>query len=73
MAKQTPFLVSLRGDEAYARYLDRLLRKARRAGAPVESLNQLGEYALAVLGERHGLKAPPRARKVGTNQHGEPK
>lgn len=73
MAARRPFVVALRGDDAYTRYLDRLLKKLRSEGVRVETRHQLGEYALAVLGLRHGLKAPPRGKPIGANQHGNPK
>lgn len=73
MPSQNPFLVALRGDEAYARYLDKLLKTLRAEGVQVETRHQLGEYALTVLGLQHGMKAPARAKKHGTNQHGPPK
>jgi hypothetical protein len=65
-------LIALRGTEEYARFLDRLQAKVRKAGASGDTLTDLAELALAELAERHGVKAPKRAGAVGTNQHGEP-
>jgi hypothetical protein len=73
MPSQNPHLVALRGDDAYARFLDRLLRRVRAHGTQIETRHQLAEHAIAVLALGFGLTAPPRARPVGTNQHGEPK
>lgn len=73
MPSKMAALVTLQGSDEYARFLDRLLKAVRAAGATVASRHQLAEHALALLGVQHGLKVPPRARPVGTNRFGEPK
>lgn len=65
MPSEHPFLVALRGDEAYARYLDRLLKAARKRGVRVETRHQLAELALAEMGCRYDLMAPRRLPKPG--------
>jgi hypothetical protein len=62
-ARQAAPLVSLRGDGAYARYLDRVIRALKNdRGTTVANYHQLAEHALVALGLQFGLKAPPRTR-----------
>lgn len=64
----------IRGDEAYGRFLDRVLKAEQKAGSTVRTRTELVEIAVNALAlGRHGLKAPPRAKPLGSNQHGEPK
>lgn len=70
MPSQMPILVALRGDERYAKYLDRLLRAVRKTGVEnVETTHQLGAHALEELGKHYGLDAPPRTQPHGTNRY----
>lgn len=69
MPSQHPHIVTLRGDETYARALDRLLKTVKARGVQIDTRHQLAEYALTVLGLQNNLKLPPRTRPVGTNQH----
>jgi hypothetical protein len=63
MPKQAPHLISLRGDEAYARYLDRLIKALKKQGVMIESHHKLADHALVVLGLSLNLKAPPRMKR----------
>jgi hypothetical protein len=69
MPSKLRFLVALRGDDVYERYLDGLLKAVRKSGVEVETTHQLGEHALAELGSRFGLAAPPRSKPHGTNRY----
>ena len=71
MPSQHPVLVALRGGEAYGRYLDRLLKEARKRGHTTASRTELADLALSTLGAQWGIVAPRRVAPVGSNQHGE--
>ncbi len=74
MPSTTSFVVALRGDDTYRRYLDRLSQAVRESGVQIgEGPHALAEYALVVLGLQHGLIAPRRCRPRGTNRYGEPR
>jgi hypothetical protein len=64
MPKQAPHSISLRADDAYKRYLDRLIRALKKErGTTIKTYHQLADYALAVLGLSLNLKAPPRMKR----------
>lgn len=64
----------IRGDLAYGEFLDRVLAAERAAGVPTRTRTELVERAVnAYARDRHGIDAPPRAHRLGTNQHGPPK
>lgn len=63
-------LATLEGTEAYCCYLDRLSKALAAEGRPPGSHLRLVEIALAELGSRHGLVAPPRAPKLGGRRPG---
>lgn len=69
MPSKLRFLVSIRGDEPAAQFLEKLLEAVREDGADVETFHQLGWHALVALGERYGLEVPERARPHGTNRY----
>lgn len=72
MPSKDPALITLRGEAAYARALDRLVKTLRAQGVRISNRSQLADYALTVLGLQHGVKLPPRVMPVGSNQHGPP-
>ena len=73
MPTAKPALVPpLRGEPAYAAYLDELEAEAARRGHP-PGRTALAELARARLGKAWGLKAPRRIAPKGTNRYGEPK
>ena len=74
MPSNLPVVVPpIRGDDAYARFLDRMEREAKKRGHTGEGRTALVDLALATLGLQWGIKAPRRAAPRGTNRHGEPK
>jgi hypothetical protein len=62
-------IITLRGTEEYARYVDRLLAEVRAEGQTVQGRAGLAELALNLLGERRRLYAPTRIRPLGSNQY----
>jgi hypothetical protein len=64
MPRQEPALISLRADEAYKRYLDKVIEALKKdRGTTIDSYHQLADYALVVLGLSLNLKAPPRMKR----------
>lgn len=73
MPTANKFLVNLRGTEQYARFLERLETAVRAKGVQLPpGPNALADYALVVLGLRHGLKAPPRVQPSGRPKKRDP-
>lgn len=62
----------MRGSEAYDAFLERLEAEAVARGHAVANRGALVEFALAQLGKRWKLPAPPRAQPYGTNRFGPP-
>jgi hypothetical protein len=60
-----PLVITLRGTEAYRRYLARLAKLLRAEGLPVAGPNALAEHALAELGRRRGIEPPRRMPPIG--------
>lgn len=66
MATDNKFLVAFRGTEQYARFLGKLEAAVRASGVQLApGPNALADYALVLLGLKHGLKAPPRVKSRG--------
>jgi hypothetical protein len=71
MPSRYPFVVALRGTPAYARYLDRLARRAKRhRGVDLVGPHAVAEYALACLGAEMGIRAPARVPSPGGKRPG---